>query len=607
MVFKYGFIQFFRSKWMIITFVLFMLMGLVLTLSCSLWVISDNNIQEYDRSFSTIGFAKQTESKNEVVSTWDAGLGDYTYSDKKVYPEYRDTSALNFYHNYVIKPEQRPFYTAFCDKLKYFDKSDEETWVSRWGSVIVFEPYKTSVPNKPTKVKIVEVLWGNDKAGSDIWLCDHFNEHPPKIEVGHKYATSIQSFPNQHKEVEKGADYESNPVNLTISSQFSGKSVSSADNMKHQNWEEITKESDLQKWKELAKAYDRLLISATVTPAPSSKMIYEFHEGTSSVVQGADISNDQYKNGDKVCLVPLKYAKQNGVGVGDEIKLSFYMANYRDAPSQVFYPSGGITLDYGLLNDKGENYPVVEEAKYKIVGLYAGSNKAGDTTGFELGANEIIVPEKSISGDYSKNIVAYGPMNGYNTAFIIPNGEAADYMSKMTEADVKDIDVSFFDNGYEQLVSGMRSMKQIAFVSALVSLFALLASLLLFCYLVVQKQRSRTATERLLGLTAKQCFVSLPLPFLLTILAGSAIGAFSGYYLADFILSLLNSNFGNSFILDYSIWNNSAQPAVAAPSVLWVPAAAIGMIVLNAVIITTIIMSLNRKSKPLTAQAAERG
>ena len=163
MIFKYGIIQFFRSKWVAITFAVFILMGLMLTLSCSIWVISDSNIKEYENSFSTIGFAKQKGAGTEVVATWDAGLGDYIYSDKEIYPVYKNISELSFYDNYIIEPKQHPFYTAFSDNLRYYGSFDEKAWISRWGSIIVFEPYETSVPNKPVKVKIKDVLWGMDR------------------------------------------------------------------------------------------------------------------------------------------------------------------------------------------------------------------------------------------------------------------------------------------------------------------------------------------------------------------------------------------------------------------------------------------------------------
>ena len=606
MIFKYGIIQFFRSKWGTITLAIFILLGLMLTLSCSIWVISDNNIREYENSFSTIGFAKQKGTGTEIVATWDAALEDYIYSDKEIYPMYQDISKLNFYDHYVIKPKQRPFYTAFCDNLRLFGISDEKTWISRWGSIIMFEPYETLIPNQPVKVKIVDVLWGLDSIGSDVWLCDHYNDKPQKIKAGHRYVAYIQTWPNQHEEVAGNVPYESVPMNMTISTQVLDKTIQRDESVESQNYEEVRKDTDLQKWRELAQAYDRLFKNVTVTPMPSSQLIYEFHEGISSVVDGVDISKEQYEKGDKVCLVPYKLARQNDVGVGDVIKLSFYMANFRDVPSQIFYPSGSIQLNYGPLNEEGKNYPVIEEIEYKIVGLYSSSNRTNLPTGYELGVNEIIVPEKTITGDYSNNIVAYGPMSRYNTTFMIPNGEADTFMSKMKEEGVKDIDITFYDNGYEELVSGMESMKQMAMISALVSLFALLISLLLFCYLVIQKQRRRTAIERLLGLTVKECYVSLPLVFLITIVIGSGSGGILGYYLTDYIINLLNSTLGNSFLLDYSIWNNSVKLAVESPSILWVPIAAVILILLSAVIMTFIIMHLNLKNKPLNTLAAEK-
>jgi ABC-type transport system, involved in lipoprotein release, permease component len=610
MILKYSFIQFFRSKW-VATLLSFLLVSVMLTISCCVWVISNHNINAYEEQFTTIGYAQQKESETEVIANWDSITEQYSYWDQKIYRTIQPPDLLNFYEDYIVPPKQRPFLLAYSDDVRYFGEDNVKQWEENVVSTIVFTPYETVTPSKPVRMKIVQVIYSknrNMKVGEDIWICAHHDPKPEKLEKGKTYITSVNTFLNFHEDSDEKAYYESQCYNIVQSEQVEFGEVSKYVTGFGNNWEEVIDGKVPDEWMVAGEAQERLLSTVCVTTAPSMETVYEFHEGGTNIVDGKSISEEQFENGEKVCIIPQNLATHSNLKVGDKLKLSFYAANYKSAPSQTFSP-GGSVLMYSMWNKKEELYPVFEEIEYIVAGIFygSGSGRVDNPTGFELTLNEVIVPEKSINADHSDNILAWGPMSGSNTVFQIPNGKSAEFMSQMTEAGVDGIEVRFYDNGYEELASGMKSMRQIAVVSMAVSAFALLIVLLLLCYMVIQKQAMRTAIERSVGLNPRQCMVSLASAFCVVLFFGSAIGAGVGYLLSEKILSVLNQTLNSSFSMAFSAWTTSAESVVAQPAVWYVPIIAAVVIFLCALCMIGVMMRRNLKQEALALLSVKNG
>ena len=155
-----------------------------------------------------------------------------------------------------------------------------------------------------------------------------------------------------------------------------------------------------------------------VTGTDNIHLIMAFYNGDAWISSGREFTDEEYENGEKVCLIGEKFARANGLETGDSIRLPFLYANHRSSAGSRFGSSGlGVTP---LLNTKGECYPVFEDSSYTIVGMYSGNTGFKDA--YMLGHNEILIPSRSVKNSDADNIVAWGPMLGSTTSFQIKNG-----------------------------------------------------------------------------------------------------------------------------------------------------------------------------------------
>ncbi len=594
---------------MIVFLILVILTTAFLSLGVNLWLTCNKNMRKYERAFTTIGLISQKENTVEVSKSWDAATKEYTYWDTPVYDSILPISLLDFKGaNYIIKPEHRPIYGAYCPDLYLWQPEQTENHIKGWVSIIEFIPYKDCIPSEPVKVKVTRVLFGSAKAGEDIWLCDHFNENTGSLKAGKTYITTFQSIYNQHSNSDPKAYYESIPYNGTISTQKNkfGKSITD-ETQSVENWEEVTKSfyetKAGHKWKELVKAEERFIrYTLPVVPTSNAKLLLDFHQGNTYISSGRDITAEEYKNGEKVCIVPLGIATKNNLKIGDKINLQLYFADYERSTSQMYRPSGGITLDFGLLNAKGEAYPVFEDSDYEIVGIYGGVSAIDQPTGYEMGYNEVVIPANSVKNSDENNIVAYGPMKGYTTSFQIPNGTIKKYTEKFKELGIDNLEISLYDGGYEKLASGMRNLKVVALILVATSTATTLAILFFFVFMFITKQKKRTAIERSLGMSKKECTMSLLYGVLGVISAGSVTGSFAGFVITEIVM--MNTKTGTEiFSTAFSNWvNNSDTDAMfnAVGSVNPLTTILVCLIViLISYLISLLFIKKNLKTEPL--------
>ncbi|WP_158281634.1 FtsX-like permease family protein [Sporanaerobacter acetigenes] len=596
----------------IVSFILIILTVTFLSLGVNLWQTCNGNLGKYESVFTTIGIVDQKENAMEVSQSWDAATKRYTYWDKPIYDTILPISLLDFEGaNYIINPEQRPYYGAYSPDIKIRATKDEEHQESKLDSVVEIVPYEDCTPAGPVIVKVKRVLHGTfDLEGSDIWFCDHFNHNPGLLEKGNTYITDIEQIPNFHEDSYMERSYEFIPHNLTISTQKNkkGEMVAKKDTP-DEKWEEVTDnfyETEAgKKWKNLGKAIDRFFKHTfPVMPTNKTEFLMEFNQGNAYIYDGRDITESEYEEGEKVCIIPKKFAMLNALKVGDNINLKLYYADYEKSVSQTF-SAGRVELNFGLLNAEGEVYPVFEDSEYKIVGLY--SNTADPEkrpTGYELGSNAVIIPSKSVKNSDEDNIVGYGPMKGYNTSFQIPNGTTKVYLEKFKALGINNLEVEFYDGGYERLSSGMGNLKTVAVILVAVSAATTLAILFFFVFLFISKQKKRTAIERSLGMNRKECTLSMLYGILIIIALGAVIGSFAGFKTADFVISKSTNMETELYSTAFSNWVNNADKMaeVAETSVpvnYLTPIVLCLVVILVSIIISLILIKNNLKAEPL--------
>jgi len=602
-----------RTKTRMITFLLLILLAVTfLSLGVNLWQACNENMKEYEKVFMTVGVVNQKENAIKITELWDATTKEYTYWDKPVYDSLLPISLLDFEGaNYIIPPEQRPYYGAFCPGILIVPAEQEEDKIKNWVSIIEFVPYEDCIPTEPVKAKVTRVLWGSKKEGEDIWLCDHYNEHPGFLEAGKTYITQVQTIFNQHSDSDPKAYYEANPYNGTISTQKNKNGeLIAVEATSTENWEEVTDHFydtlEGQKWEALAKVQDRYIRNTfPVVPTSKTGLLMDFHQGNVSISRGRDITEEEYENGKKVCILPQGLMGRNGLKIGDKINLQLYFTDYERSASMSYFPSGDGVLYFGLLNAKKEAYPIFEDSNYEIVGVYSGTNKTRQPAGYEMGYNEVVIPKNSVKNSDENNIVDYGPMKGYTTSFQIPNGTTKAYLEKFKSLGISNLEINFYDGGYEKLASGMRNLKMVALVLVVVSAATTFAILFFFVFLFIAKQKKRTAIERSLGMSKKQCILSMLYGIFGVISIGAIIGSFAGFMITGFVMSNSTDTGAELYSTAFSNWVNNSDKVAKLSTVSIAVNPLTPILLCLAVILVALMMALlfinnNLKAEPLT-------
>lgn len=520
---------------LIIFSVALFIIGLTILINAS------TNLKRTSEAFVTIGTVQQKENTMLTEAIWDAGLRKHIYTNSPVYDSYIPIEALQMDGiEYISGPEQRPYYGGYVPDL--IVTKVEKLYV---GPVIEFTPIEMGIPSEPIDVEVVNVLYGEDLHGQKIKFCDHFTENPQLLEVGKTYiAFVIPNFTNtaEHKNLSK-TDMEYTPHKIY------------ADQLN--TWDEVGKEfyQTIQgkRWLNYVEGQKRFYEKTVpVTPTQDTNLLSAFHNGEAVIIDGRDINNEEYNSGAKVCLISQKFAELNNIIIGDTVELQLYSANYNSTAIQIIgYNS--YTLDEApFLKRDGEKYDIFETNNYTVVGVYSHPDVFGVLTGYELSPNEVIVPVNSISNSDENNIVLMGPMQGKNTSFRIKNGEIEKFMEIFSQTSESGLlEIQFYDNGYEQFAGNLENLKYTGLILFFIGFALMIAVICLLLYFYITKQQKRTAIERSLGMTKRECIISLSTGIVILTGLGTVVGCIFGMLTSSSVEKQILSDV-NFFSLSYS-------------------------------------------------------
>ena len=540
--------QIFRTPVKTGLFCLIFLFGTMLfTAGLNLWIEISEKIKAADETFVTIGTVEQKEQSTVMEQWWDAGLQDYIYQETETYGDFLTTDLLEKLDiDFITAPRQRPYFGAYSEGLRTGGELTDESFTGIFLAEIrvledavsefaakadapgtdvqkadasgtdvrkadasetdvpesdVPEPDVPGacVPDHPIPVEVTRVLWGSESfSGKKIYFCDHRTEQPEPKEAGKTYLTFLSMNPvnaDKHKDFE-GTEYM--PLRLYEN--------------QARLWYEVTEDfygtEEGIRWEKIAGmlklCYESML---PVTPVSDLQLLRPFHDGDAVLEEGREIDPSEYESGAKVCLVPQKFAKQNDLRTGDHFPLQFYFADYQYPLCQVGLGNGG--LDMEALDADGNVLEPFQESEYEIIGIYSYPVVlTSDPHAFVN--NQIFVPENSITEDFQNHVVGRGPMQAYNTSFRIKNGSAEKFLeefSRLPESSL--LEIEFDDGGYEAFASKMKNTRIVAAVLFFAGFALLLATIAFLMYFMIWKQKRRTAVERALGITNRQCAVSL--------------------------------------------------------------------------------------------------
>ena len=220
--------------------------------------------------------------------------------------------------------------------------------------------------------------------------------------------------------------------------------------------------------------------SVPVLAVDSVEGMLEFASGRTQITQGRSISQEEYRDGAEVCLISESLARENGLNVGDSLPLSLYeddpglppiYARFQEScnpRASVFVPQEGFR----------------QETEYTIIGLYRQSSE-WVTTPTSFTPNSVFVPEKSVNcqtvtGNY-----------GVWSSLILQNG-TIDQMEARLEENGLDGTVTYYDQGYSDIVESLDGYTRVSRTVLLVGLALWAVVLAAYCVLLPM-QESKTA------------------------------------------------------------------------------------------------------------------
>ncbi len=565
--------------------------------------VNRRNMERYEDSFMTIGTVEQKADAVQEIKSWDAGIKDYHIYSRSTYDSYVPLSVLDFEGaNYLSGPEKRVFYGAYNPDYVMYPRG-------LFGSILVeVTPPEDVLPDHPVELTVTRILKGNSDLweGLNITFCNHYDPDPEMLYAGKTYLMSLQQRPGHDSEKQFAEDspLEYVPYSMLESDQVGPEGEVLQDEVEDGAFYDEVTEGFYEtrrgkRWMELLKTLDLDYTNHIfpVTGTNDIHLIMAFYNGDVWISSGREFTEEEYADGEKVCLINETFARTNDLEIGDSIRLPLLYANHRFSAGRRFGRNGfGVTP---LLNTKGECYPIFEDGDYTIVGMYDGATGFSDEYG--MGHNEIIIPTRSVKNSDADNIVAYGPMRGGTTSFQIENGTIRDYLEKWNQQGIDNLEITFYDGGYTQLEAGIENMKQISRILVAMGLILVLMVLLYFTWLFIIRQGERTAVERCLGLSKKKCFLSLFTGLFLLAACGSVVGCTAGNLLSREIagrigpVSYYDTSFSNGLISNEESVQTEEASEFPVEEVVW----PIAGILLAASLISGAGIWLNVRAEPM--------
>ena len=234
----------------------------------------------------------------------------------------------------------------------------------------------------------------------------------------------------------------------------------------------------------------------------------DFAAGTTMVTQGRSISQAEYDSGAAVCLVSESLARENGLNVGDVLPLSLYEYD-QDLRYSYIHEYNPRPSCY--LPDQGFQ----QETEYTIIGLYRQSNE-WVTTPTSFTPNSVFVPEKSVTCQ-----TVYGNY-GVWSSLILQNGTIDQMEARLEEKDLGGA-VTYYDQGYSDIVESLDGYTRVSRTVLLVGLALWAVVLAAYCILLPMQEGKTALRMWTLGAKRRDIAGQIWIPSALVALVGTII------------------------------------------------------------------------------------
>ena len=251
--------------------------------------------------------------------------------------------------------------------------------------------------------------------------------------------------------------------------------------------------------------------------------IFQFNDGSATLVEGRKFTPDEYQSGASVCLISQEFAAKNNLKIGDALNMDLY---HPEITFQESFPSIDGTLhETDCQFEMNPCYPQNDldmTRNYTIVGIYTATPTYMGV--FTFTPDMIFAPRASVPNvsTYEEDSAAIPFLN----SMIIENGAIQQFESYLEEQGWGG-SFLYSDQGYTEMSQSVQATIDNAlrlFCAAVVVFLAVLCACVL---LVASRIKVSLVTMRMLGVSQRHCWRNLDLAFvpvwLLALLGGTVI------------------------------------------------------------------------------------
>lgn len=279
---------------------------------------------------------------------------------------------------------------------------------------------------------------------------------------------------------------------------------------------------------------ERNYASANVLLTDNLYSILGFNDGTASILDGRDFTQEDYETGAEVCIVSSAYAQKNGLSLGDTLNMEFYSC---DSALGMSWIQSGFSVSTDMLN---LFEPLKEENKlglqkdYTIVGIYSAPEFPVSRYAFDC--NIILVPKNSIpdSSTYEQ------PGNSLLTSAVLDNGAGEAFLEAI-ETQGYENGFEVFDMGYSAVAGSLIAARDNAKRMLVIGLAVFMLVSILYHVILLQRLKPTIRSMRQIGIKPRMIRRQLMVLLMTSVVAALCIGTMLSVGLFGYISNLLLS------------------------------------------------------------------
>lgn len=242
--------------------------------------------------------------------------------------------------------------------------------------------------------------------------------------------------------------------------------------------------------------------SAAVILTDRAESMYSFNTGDEALLSGRFFTDEEYINGDDVCVISAAYAEQNGLRLGDMIQLDYYDSGFGE------YNNGATANSMLAAEDPGpyrqRYYMSLDDAigvckNYTVIGIYTGARFAFGA--YQLNADTILVPKASVPNAQNYETRANSLLN----TFVLKNGSAKEFEKYMEQQNLAG-QFLYFDQDFSSMQESLDALETNAMRLMIVGIGVFLLTSALFLFLNFRRMNLTIRGVRLLGRSSKAVF-----------------------------------------------------------------------------------------------------